>query len=684
MKTNKPSKSKCPFGLSSFDLVDKKFSFEFPTPSRKLQTKVGGSLTLIIVLVTVIATIMIGSQYFDMSSPSISFSNEIGPEVIHNLAQELLVPPVTVYMDGAPIQADFSRFATIKAIASGSSFNPSDGDSTKRLHYNVIDFVNCKELNDPYYKKLLSRIDDKNQFKDSLQCADFRGKYNLSDILVDHKNFIYKTFSIEVLPCSRKDPSECLPLASVSNLKVVVANAKKTVVPSNYTHPYQITVTMEEIKIDPFQIKYFQFESKLTKIVDFRNQFFGEEEKGQYLSNQIYLQDAFPRIGARTTCPNATGPALTRNCGEYIFLFFQGGSEVVRVKRIYNSPIQIIGEIGGVLKVALMLSMVYALYLKMKMKSFIINSVYSTKKEKEVEEKRAKILNKGQQEAGKKRVFGQTGRVRVAPRSQSRSTNDPKNSKKAKEECYKSATCFSNMQKNVNFFDLFERLCLNNHSKKMLSQAMLIRTMITKDPALQKRYSDYKKQFMNELDKKDQRNRMAAELGYQAGEEKDLAPEESDEKIKEGLKIFIQKQLGLKQRENFLNKKVEEIGQNLPHGAQSQAEFIFNIRREKSFGSKEALERKSRLEIELASDKQNNGSQSSQEGSPLRVPPARKNSEAFQLSAFGRRRRVASVHLGDKKSQAGMKFSSGKKILVKNKFGASRRQLNTDNIKKQK
>ena len=56
MGTKKSGKRKCPLGLSSFDLLGRNFSFEFPTFSRKLKTKAGSGLTLIISLVTTIAT----------------------------------------------------------------------------------------------------------------------------------------------------------------------------------------------------------------------------------------------------------------------------------------------------------------------------------------------------------------------------------------------------------------------------------------------------------------------------------------------------------------------------------------------------------------------------------------------------------------------------------------------------
>ena len=185
MKTTKNSgKRKCSFGLSSLDFVGKKFSFEFTTASRKLKTKAGSGLTMVIGLVTTIATVLIGSKYFDTSSPSITFSNEIGPDIIQNLAQELLVPSIAVYLEGAPLRSNISRYVTIKLRAAEYYLDGSIGDWTGRL-IGAFDYVDCKELNDTYFNQLLQKIDDRNRYKNILNCPDFKGNSSYSEVLTD-------------------------------------------------------------------------------------------------------------------------------------------------------------------------------------------------------------------------------------------------------------------------------------------------------------------------------------------------------------------------------------------------------------------------------------------------------------------------------------------------------------------
>ena len=289
METKKSGKRKCSFGISSFDLVGKKFSFEFPTVSRKLKTTAGSGLTLVIGLVATIATVMIGSKYFDTSSPTVTFSNEIDTVTAQNLLKELLIPPMTAYMEGVPLQANISRFVTIKAISTAFGFDAATGDWSA-TSFEILDYVDCKQLNDPYFNQLLSKIDEKNQFKNILKCPDFKGNSSLSEVLSDPKNIMYKYVWVEVYPCTLEDISSCASASEVNKLNLVLVNTKKTLNPSNYTHAYQTIASMEEIPISLSNIKSRTYLTKKTKISDLRNDFLGPEEKGEFLTRSLSQQ----------------------------------------------------------------------------------------------------------------------------------------------------------------------------------------------------------------------------------------------------------------------------------------------------------------------------------------------------------------------------------------------------------
>ena len=73
-------------------------------------------------------------------------------------------------------------------------------------------------------------------------------------------------------------------------LRLVVTSTKKTIEPSNYTHPYKITVNMEEIPLNPSRIQQRKFLVERTIITDLRNDMFGgEEQKGSFFDDEDVL-----------------------------------------------------------------------------------------------------------------------------------------------------------------------------------------------------------------------------------------------------------------------------------------------------------------------------------------------------------------------------------------------------------
>ena len=707
MTSNQPKQSKCSFGLSSFDLVGGKFSFEFPTLSRKLQTKVGSCLTFIIGLVAVLATVLIGLKYFDTSSPSITFSNEIGPEISHNLLKELMLPPITVYQEGAPITGDISRLATIKAFSATFAFDPVS-NVFKATSLVESAYVDCKQLNDPYFNELLSKIDSRSQFKDILKCPDLKGNNSLADVLVDSKNIAYKFIFLKIFPCSHDDLTQCISAADVNKLRVVVASTKKTIVPSNYSHPFITTVTMDEIPVDPATIKFRKYESKVTKIIDLRNDILGVNERDKFVSIRLFSQDSIARFGAGTSCPKAT-LVFIGGCPDYISFQLKGGSEVIQVKRQYNSPTEIMGEIGGVLKVALMFLMVYTIYNQAKKKSFIIESVFSRRKGEKADSQKGKEKAKAHSESGSGEGSGGPGRVKVVPKSVLRK-GGRQYSKKVKEECFRSATCFSNLLKNVNFLDLLESLALNEYSKKILPLAILVKRMIMKSPILREKYYAANKSPSSKDSsshsgnpksdpKSDPKSELPQGLGPKEGdneeeeEEKvaeseplgklDSAPSsgvntgsrsnDTAEEIKERLKIFIESQIydrPLRKFSRGRRSRSEAKSRPSSFGVSPEAELLFNIPKAKEFGNN----RKVSLAMQSIKSEDVQSSLESQRENQLQKPSQRRDSETSQLLSLSRRSKEPSQRGGrsSRLSSFSRRSSFGQKVLVKSRFKGSK------------
>ena len=580
MANNQSSKSKFRFGLSSFDLAGRKFSFEFPTVSRKLKTRVGSFLTLVIGLIACLATLLIGSKYFDTSSPSVTFSTEKGPEIIHNLLKELIVPPLSVYQEGAPIQADIRKFATIKAFSGTFIFDPTL-KAFRPTFLRELEFVDCKELNDPYFNQLLEKIEDRNNFKNVLKCPDFKGNYSLAEALFDSENLVYRFVLLKIYPCSLDDASQCTAPSDISKLRLVVAKTKKTIDPSNYTHPYKITVTTEEVPFSPSRFKLRKYQSKVTKITDLRNDMFGPEEKGRFVSSHLFLQDTGPRMASVTSC-NQQSIGFFGRCPEYMTFQLEGGSEVIQVKRQYHLPTEIIGEIGGVLKVALMFLVVYTAYNQAKKKSFIIERAFSQKKDTANDQPKEKT---GQGEPRQPQA-----RIKFLRKSQSGTRSGQRqHSKRVKEGCFKSATDVTSLMKNLNFLGVLENLTLNEFSKKLLPQAILIKRIMSRSSMFgnynhEPRRREGKNKSENKLPEKFDENRTekATELESQEDGLKVLKPtinrsdiHEQAQEAREWLKVFLTNQVNMRPVEGGERCKSQTKNRSISQGAKSEAEVIY-------------------------------------------------------------------------------------------------------------
>ena len=279
------------------------------------------------------------------------------------------------------------------------------------------------------------------------------------------------------------------------------------------------------------------------------------------------------------------------------------------------------------------------------------------------------------------------------PRSQSTRSRDLQNPKKVKEECYRSVTCFSNLQNNINLLDLLENITLNETSRKMLSQGILIKRMIMTSPKLRESYQAHRKRFKSSLRRRENRDQDSKQLDRIEEEKEDENQSKqgdqeqndcdflaqigsdkilTDEKIKQKLKLLIESKLRGDHDDSFSKKQREAKFEPANLFVGVQPEIFSNIPIAKSLGGQVSSDGSPGLDIKKVSGENSKGSLGSQMASPIRKSPFRKNSGPFQLSSLGRRSRMGSLHLGGPRSRPRRKLSSGKKILVKSNFGESK------------
>ena len=180
-------------------------------------------------------------------------------------------------------------------------------------------------------------------------------------------------------------------------------------------------------------------------------------------------------------------------CPFYLDFSFEAGSEVIQVKRKYNIPTEIIGEIGGVLKVALMFGMVYTIYNKAKKKSLIIKSVFSSRKKNRKNRVRQRRHGQAPNQSQNAEGSGKPQRVKFLLSRKSQKIAPPQVSKKVKQECFKAKLDFPYLVKKLNSLDFLQKIGLNEWTKKMLPQALLIKGLIESSTILRERFEALKK-----------------------------------------------------------------------------------------------------------------------------------------------------------------------------------------------
>ena len=257
---------------------------------------------------------------------------------------------------------------------------------------------------------------------------------------------------------------------------MVYAAITKPIVPSNYSNPYMTTVALEEIQVDPFTKKLNIFEARVNRVLDYRNELDGTVEEAKFVSTHLYSQDTIFRDGSSLYCPKQT-IGVINICQEYVGIQFDGGSEVVIVKRVYNTATQIVGEIRGILKIVTFLVMLYSVYNNSKKINFFAEKVFNFNNKKLRKEKnRGKdtFVIASTKVAAKEgaKSSSQGGRLLKQSQSKLRKTSKSEAQNFLEKLFYQK---FSNVDfiEKTNFLDFIESLVLDEDARMLLPIALL-------------------------------------------------------------------------------------------------------------------------------------------------------------------------------------------------------------------
>ena len=441
-----PSKisSKSSIGLKTLDFLGSEFSFCFPTITGKFQTHFGGSITILLGIVTALTFVVVMSQYFDKTGPIVTTSSELGSRLMEfNLYDQLMFSPMGMYVGPAYVQGNWSKYVTIKARVDRSVYNTTTQIFQTRP-YLEFDFIPCSESKDPAVIKLLEGLNDVEKIISIFICPDFRGLGQEYTAIDDFEKYQFQWINVHVYPCSLENKEECASEEEIRQLTVDVNPITKLLKTSDYKDPLRNFILRRYVEVEPSVKKIVKFDMRNSKVVDDASRFFPPVVKEEFSSAFMSSFDFKERDRNQFHCDMEVikqGPHA--GCSPYITYNYAGVGDIGIIRRNYKKWTEMLGEFGGIMKViGSTVFFLYAFYNSFAMKGYLSKIILGSKAEelakKEKGAKSSTNIEPGKTSAEKKK--------------------QRKIQKEALKKLLNSRICIDDLISKLNTLDLIERV----------------------------------------------------------------------------------------------------------------------------------------------------------------------------------------------------------------------------------
>ena len=480
-KPNRPT-----IGLKTIDFMGTNFNLNFNTISGKFQTHLGGSITILMGIISVGAFYMVMSQYFDRSKPVVTTSSEIGSRTLEfNLYKEMLFTPVGIYLGTQYIRSDWDRYITVKAYVRNLVLN----STTYRMQitpFLEFDYIPCSQSTDPVVKEFMVTADTGNAGLENIYlCPDFKGKGDEFRVLDDLQTLEFKVAFLDIYPCSLPNPADCASEREIRSLGVDILPVTKLLETADYDDPIRNFVVKRYNELDPSLIKNLKFDLRNSKVVDDASRFSEPVIKKRF-------SEAFHRSTDFTTRDGSIycHPLMIRTarCPQYIKYNFQGVGDVGIIRRNYRKWTEMLGEFGGIIKVVSSTAFAfYAFYNIFMMKSYLGRVVLGSNQK---DHKEATELLKKQQKAVRVNLAKISG---VSAKTALQAKNLMPTQKEVMQEMLRTRTDVDNLIGKLNTIELLEQILFggNEEVKKLIP--LVLYQKAQKDLELQKAEEKNKK-----------------------------------------------------------------------------------------------------------------------------------------------------------------------------------------------
>ena len=383
MSSKSATKSSSGFGIKTLDVLGSKFKIGYPTTTGKLQTTLGGYLTILMGLLSTTMFIIVMSQFFNNDSPVVMTSSEFGSRVtVYDLYTENLYPIIVLYVGPKQIPANqISRYVTIKAFVDSIVFK-ADAQADASLDissYRVFDYKTCGDLQDPLIGTYVKELSNQTDFGQLALCPDFKGQqadFKVDENFETHK---FKWVTIRMFPCSLPDQSQCASAQEIDLLRADYSYPFKLLEPSDGEKPMRSAPYMKSNRIDRRSVKISKQLITSNKVMDDTVSTLTPPKLNiEYATMKEDSLDFSSRDQNQLHCSEQE--VLMREagpCREYIMWEYNASKEVIITRRSYKKITTMLGEFGGIFKILTsMVFVFYGLYSMGTVKTFVGDIIF--------------------------------------------------------------------------------------------------------------------------------------------------------------------------------------------------------------------------------------------------------------------------------------------------------------------
>ena len=474
--TNQQERSSNPAssGMLNLDIMGDKFRLNFPTSTKRFQTRLGGCITLLTGLITLAMLTIVTSRYFDTSSPIVTTSRELSTTPLtFNLYGKDLLTPLTVSMGNQFVDKDMSKFITVKAQIIKTRYNWESGSVETDLS-KKFDFVPCSQIEDKstqdYIKKILPDV-----LASIALCPNFKQVDNQVILSDDTNNQESSYLVIKVYPCSLPDSSQCASLGQIHGSHVNYGEQSNLISPSNYHKPIEFRSLSSRILIDTERTKSITYALKYNKIMDDRQHFKKPSVRAEYGTLEKFGSDSWQRDASQFFC--SLGMIESGACQEYLEFSYEMHSDVVITRRNYKKIATVMGEFGGVLKLLTTAVIIFSIYYSWSIKSYLFGKVMGMEDScvAEIDKRVRESISKEREASEDNKGDFEKALDLDSSKASSEASKEPKevSFKKVCQEIVKSRSDALDLMERLNFIELLEKALLEEHHEVLLPLALL-------------------------------------------------------------------------------------------------------------------------------------------------------------------------------------------------------------------